>query len=163
MHNLKIKIKTTITIKSNCATIAPRAWSEVQIKCASNLKKTKKEPILKIPGGKRSNKSGEAGYRSLCLVHAKHALYHLSYIPILICSECAGSYIVSFMFRTFPRNGIQTGKLTCGWQRFGPIVQLISTSGSDPDDPDSSPGGTFLFPLSLWPQYSFITTRLFRS
>jgi hypothetical protein len=29
-------------------------------------------------------KSGEAGYRSLCLMHAldaKHALYHLSYIP----------------------------------------------------------------------------------
>jgi hypothetical protein len=24
---------------------------------------------------------GEAGYRSLCLMHAKHALYHLSYIP----------------------------------------------------------------------------------
>ena len=26
-------------------------------------------------------KNGEAGYRSLCLMHAKHALYHLSYIP----------------------------------------------------------------------------------
>jgi hypothetical protein len=26
-------------------------------------------------------RSGEAGYRSLCLMHAKHALYHLSYIP----------------------------------------------------------------------------------
>ena len=26
-------------------------------------------------------KSGGAGYRSLCLMHAKHALYHLSYTP----------------------------------------------------------------------------------
>jgi hypothetical protein len=28
-------------------------------------------------------KGGEAGYRSLCLLHAKQALYHLSYIPRL--------------------------------------------------------------------------------
>ena len=30
----------------------------------------------------KKTKCGEAGYRSLCLMHAKHALYHLSYIPI---------------------------------------------------------------------------------
>jgi hypothetical protein len=28
-------------------------------------------------------KSGGAGYRSLCLMHAKHALYHLSYTPTM--------------------------------------------------------------------------------
>jgi hypothetical protein len=28
------------------------------------------------------SKIGGAGYRSLCLVHAKHALYHLSYTPM---------------------------------------------------------------------------------
>jgi hypothetical protein len=33
---------------------------------------------------KKEKKGGEAGYRSLCLMHAKHALYHLSYIPILL-------------------------------------------------------------------------------
>ena len=26
-------------------------------------------------------KNGAGGYRSPCLVHAKHALYHLSYTP----------------------------------------------------------------------------------
>jgi hypothetical protein len=30
---------------------------------------------------KKKKKSGGAGYRSLCLMHAKHALYHLSYTP----------------------------------------------------------------------------------
>jgi hypothetical protein len=30
---------------------------------------------------KKTKKGGGAGYRSLCLVHAKHALYHLSYTP----------------------------------------------------------------------------------
>ena len=30
---------------------------------------------------KFSQKSGGAGYRSLCLTHAKRALYHLSYTP----------------------------------------------------------------------------------
>ena len=29
----------------------------------------------------RKQKSGGAGYRSLCLTHAKRALYHLSYTP----------------------------------------------------------------------------------
>ncbi len=29
-----------------------------------------------------AKKGGGAGYRSLCLMHAKHALYHLSYTPI---------------------------------------------------------------------------------
>jgi hypothetical protein len=33
---------------------------------------------------KKEKKGGEAGYRSLCLMHAKHALYHLSYIPELL-------------------------------------------------------------------------------
>ena len=28
-----------------------------------------------------TKKCGGAGYRSLCLMHAKHALYHLSYTP----------------------------------------------------------------------------------
>ncbi len=32
----------------------------------------------------RTKKGGEAGYRSLGLMHAKHALYHLSYIPELV-------------------------------------------------------------------------------
>ena len=32
----------------------------------------------------KTKKSGEAGYRSLCLMHAKHALYHLSYIPVVV-------------------------------------------------------------------------------
>jgi hypothetical protein len=31
---------------------------------------------------KESKKGGGAGYRSLCLLHAKQALYHLSYTPI---------------------------------------------------------------------------------
>ena len=30
---------------------------------------------------RKEKKAGEAGYRSLCLTHAKRALYHLSYIP----------------------------------------------------------------------------------
>ena len=30
-----------------------------------------------------TNQNGGAGYRSPCLVHAKHALYHLSYTPLL--------------------------------------------------------------------------------
>ena len=29
---------------------------------------------------------GEDGHRSHCLVHAKHALYHLSYIPERVCA-----------------------------------------------------------------------------
>ena len=37
---------------------------------------------------KKPTKSGEAGYRSLCLVHAKHALCHLSYIPDAITYVC---------------------------------------------------------------------------
>ena len=32
-------------------------------------------PLGKVPKG------GGAGYRSLCLLHAKQALYHLSYTP----------------------------------------------------------------------------------
>jgi hypothetical protein len=32
-------------------------------------------------GKTRTKSVGEAGYRSLCLSHAKRALYHLSYIP----------------------------------------------------------------------------------
>ena len=39
----------------------------------------------------QKKKSGGAGYRSLCLMHAKHALYHLSYTPILHHLESAGS------------------------------------------------------------------------
>ena len=35
----------------------------------------------KLAGKKKTKKGGGAGYRSLCLVHAKHALYHLSYTP----------------------------------------------------------------------------------
>ena len=35
-------------------------------------------------------KRGEAGYRSLCLVHAKHALCHLSYVPGTIYFGCFG-------------------------------------------------------------------------
>ena len=31
----------------------------------------------------KKKKSGGAGYRSLCLMHAKHALYHLSYTPAM--------------------------------------------------------------------------------
>jgi hypothetical protein len=33
----------------------------------------------------RTKKSGGAGYRSLCLLHAKQALYHLSYTPKVVC------------------------------------------------------------------------------
>ena len=32
-----------------------------------------------------TKKSGGAGYRSLCLLHAKQALYHLSYTPKVVC------------------------------------------------------------------------------
>ena len=41
----------------------------------------------RLPGGckaivkKLGKKSGAGGHRSRCLVHAKHALYHLSYTP----------------------------------------------------------------------------------
>jgi hypothetical protein len=31
---------------------------------------------------KKKKKGGGAGYRSLCLLHAKQALYHLSYTPV---------------------------------------------------------------------------------
>ena len=31
--------------------------------------------------------SGDDGYRSRCLVHAKHALYHLSYTPLYVQVE----------------------------------------------------------------------------
>ena len=41
-------------------------------------------------------KGGGAGYRSLCLMHAKHALYHLSYTPITqnTCNERGQSHNV---------------------------------------------------------------------
>ena len=35
-----------------------------------------------------SKNSGDAGYRSPYLSHAKRALYHLSYIPILMRFKC---------------------------------------------------------------------------
>jgi hypothetical protein len=38
-------------------------------------------------------KIGEAGYRSLCLMHAKHALYHLSYVPICRIPTSASKFI----------------------------------------------------------------------
>ena len=40
--------------------------------------RTKCELVFRVLGKK---KGGGAGYRSLCLMHAKHALYHLSYTP----------------------------------------------------------------------------------
>jgi hypothetical protein len=47
----------------------------------------------------------QAGYRSLCLVHDKHALYHLSYIPRLCCKQSttvlAYSLPVHCLFTTF--------------------------------------------------------------
>jgi hypothetical protein len=50
-------------------------------------------------------KYGQARYRSLCLVHAKHALYHLSYIPSLSCKQSttvlAYSLPVHCLFTTF--------------------------------------------------------------
>jgi hypothetical protein len=36
------------------------------------------------PRTEKRKKHGDAGYRSPCLSHAKRALYHLSYIPILL-------------------------------------------------------------------------------
>jgi hypothetical protein len=36
---------------------------------------------------------GRAGYRSLCLMHAEHALYHLSYIPSLSCKQFTDIFI----------------------------------------------------------------------
>ena len=47
------------------------------------MNKMKKIKINKIKNkiNKSLKKSGGAGYRSLCLMHAKHALYHLSYTP----------------------------------------------------------------------------------
>jgi hypothetical protein len=35
--------------------------------------------------GRDEKKCGGAGYRSLCLLHAKQALYHLSYTPMIGC------------------------------------------------------------------------------
>ena len=43
-------------------------------------------------------KSGGAGYRSLCLMHAKHALYHLSYTPTQVGVQ---NFLVSICFSVF--------------------------------------------------------------
>ena len=40
-----------------------------------------------IPAGRSKKISGGAGYRSLCLLHAKQALYHLSYTPNLAVTK----------------------------------------------------------------------------
>jgi hypothetical protein len=46
------------------------------------------------------NNCGEAGYRSLCLMHAKHALYHLSYIPITI-HKLVASFLLESIIHMF--------------------------------------------------------------
>jgi hypothetical protein len=50
---------------------------------------------------KRRQNCGAARYRSLCLVHAKHALYHLSYIPLQLAP--IELYLLSFTKRTRTR------------------------------------------------------------
>jgi hypothetical protein len=52
---------------------------------------------------KKKEKCGGAGYRSLCLMHAKHALYHLSYTPttylfFLIHFFLSRDFFVCFLF-----------------------------------------------------------------
>ena len=51
-------------------------------------------------------KAGTGGHRSRCLMHAKHALYHLSYYPALILyvetlfrpKNCKGKYNLFCLF-----------------------------------------------------------------
>jgi hypothetical protein len=48
---------------------------------------------------KESKKGGGAGYRSLCLLHAKQALYHLSYTPIdYEYCDCSCSTLILLLF-----------------------------------------------------------------
>ena len=49
-------------------------------RAATNCSTTELTPHLTLQ--RLSKKSGGAGYRSLCLLHAKQALYHLSYTPV---------------------------------------------------------------------------------
>ena len=47
---------------------------------------------------KKTKKSGGAGYRSLCLTHAKRALYHLSYTPNP-CSVSRQAFLAEWLRR----------------------------------------------------------------
>ena len=44
---------------------------------------------------------GDIGYRSRHLSHAKRALYHLSYIPLVLCYKISVSYLILILIKIF--------------------------------------------------------------
>jgi hypothetical protein len=63
---------------------------------------------------KRQKEGGGAGYRSLCLLHAKQALYRLSYTPPLSHWSALGQPKITYVHqsnKTDTRGGIRTHDL----------------------------------------------------
>ena len=55
-----------------------QAWKQLAVHCPYLIQSPKPGASKKM----QKRIAGEGGYRSLCLSHAKRALYHLSYIPV---------------------------------------------------------------------------------
>ena len=74
------------------------------------------------------NICGDAGYRSRYLSHAKRALYHLSYTPVVLDGEIRNQILqvmfISFLFRYF--RFLCSLKYNC--ERFSTRVSILSVS-----------------------------------
>jgi hypothetical protein len=73
--------KCGVSLTPTIFSISPQCLTWILVEPCRPLSSPKSPQIKKV------KKSGEAGYRSPCLMHAKHALYHLSYIPVSIQEE----------------------------------------------------------------------------
>ena len=95
-------------------------WSALVCSVKTNCSRAS-APRLLSPLGHHSallgGKSGDGGYRSPCLSHAKRALYHLSYIPIHSSVQGGGSGSgvgCSLLFSSLLRSISWVGYLTGG-------------------------------------------------